>query len=110
MRSWLVMLFWVLVPLQLSWAAADTPLMHDTHHASARHCAHQHAPDPTQNPDAGATHAECSTCHTSCPLACLGGSRLAVADATTLGTTGTSLLPASQHPARPERPQWIARA
>jgi len=110
MRSWLVIFLWVLAPLQLSWAAADTRVAQDSTHTIASHGAHPHASAQPQSTDASAAPADCSTCHTSCAMACPVEARQAVAGTTVLPTVGTALLPASHHARRPDRPQWFARA
>lgn len=110
MRSWLVIVFWVLVPLQLSWAAAHARVTHDTAHASARHCSHSHASAHMHTADAGEGHADCSTCHNGCSMPCPGEAGPSIDGASALSSTGTTWQPASHHARRPDRPQWVARA
>lgn len=111
MRSWLVIFLWVLLPLQLSWAAAGQADAQGNGPVAAVHCSHLHCADNATGAEAGANHADCgTTCHNAGSLALFNEPRRILASAAVLPPTDTAVLPASQPADLPERPQWAAVA
>ncbi|MDW5441515.1 hypothetical protein [Polaromonas sp. SM01] len=114
MRRWLIVLLFVFVPLQLSWAAVSAYCQHETGSAAQHvgHHQHQHQADPDQGDSSKPTStvgmdADCGACHAggstaifgSAPLPALGvpsGARIA-------HQIRTSPPPP---PSLPERPNW----
>lgn len=113
MRSWLTVLLWVLLPLQLSWAAVGgwdagrcaPAVLHASHGACP--C------PPTATPAREAAEASGLLAHLACE-SCHGQSHLAGPSPPATGPLPTATVFAevaatahpSPPPARPERPRW----
>ncbi|RBA23547.1 cation efflux protein, CzcI family [Herminiimonas fonticola] len=118
MKRLLIILMLIVVPLQLSWAAAAVYCEHESNPKTVHfgHHEHQHIASAEETKadkfkSAAAVDGDCTSCH-------LGG--IAILTIPTPGltldllgapaiTTGNPLL-ASSRPARPERPKWAVAA
>lgn len=115
MRSWLVVLLLVLMPLQFSWAAMGAFCQHergsDASHAG--HHAHEHrsqgdSDDATVQTAASVADADCGTCHAGCSITAPDTQDGAGATASASWALGRSAQPRSAPFDVPERPQWHA--
>lgn len=114
MKRLLIILMLIVVPLQLSWAAAAAYCEHESNpktvhfgHHEHKHVASAEEIKTDKFKSAAAVDGDCTSCH-------LGGIAILTIPAPALAldvlgapaiTTGNSLL-ASSRPARPERPKW----
>ena len=106
MRSWLAVLLWVLLPLQLSWAAVGDGRCTPARHAFCQ-CT-QTAPTHSQDGEAGAAHLACEVCHGQVHLAGPSPHAVAAGPRTTVFAPLAAAARASPPPSRPERPKWPA--
>jgi len=115
MRSWLVVLLLVLMPLQFSWTAVGAFCQHergsDASHAG--HHAHEHrsqsdSDDATVQTAASVADADCGTCHAGCTIAAPDAQADVGAMASASWDLGRSAQPRSAPFDVPERPQWHA--
>lgn len=107
-----LILLLLILPLQAVWAAAGAYCQHEQS-AAAKHLGHhphQHqvmadGNDGSGKPSAGA-HADCSTCHLSCPAAAIVPQSFPIiAPALMVAAAPPGSLPSSFLD-RPERPKW----
>lgn len=117
MKRLLIIFMLIVVPLQLSWAAAAVYCKHETNPKTVHfgHHEHQHVASAdelkTDTPkSASAVDGDCTSCH-------LGGvALLTITPVITFDALSTSLiiadnsLLASSRPSRPERPKWAVAA
>lgn len=115
MRSWLVVLLLVLMPLQFSWAAMGAFCQHErgSEASHAGHHAHEHrgqsdADAATSQTAASVADADCGTCHASCSIAAPDAQAGVGAMASASWDLGRSAQPRSAPFDVPERPQWRA--
>lgn len=115
MRSWLVVLLLVLMPLQFSWAAVGAFCQHergsDASHAG--HHAHEHrsqsdSDGATSQTAASVADADCGTCHAGCSIAAPDVQASVGTTASASWALGRSAQPRSAPFDVPERPQWHA--
>jgi hypothetical protein len=115
MRSWLVVLLLVLMPLQFSWAAMGAFCQHkcgsDASHAG--HHAHEHrsqsdSDGATSQTAASVADADCGTCHAGCSIAAPDAQAGVGATTSASWALGRSVQPRSAPFDVPERPQWHA--
>ncbi|MFC7299500.1 cation efflux protein, CzcI family [Herminiimonas aquatilis] len=117
MKRLLIIFMLIVVPLQLSWAAAAVYCEHETNPKTVHfgHHEHKHIASADElktdiSKSASAVDGDCTSCH-------LGGVALLTitpsitfdALSTSLTITDNSLL-ASSRPSRPERPKWAVAA
>jgi hypothetical protein len=115
MRFWFIVFLAILMPLQLSWAAAGRYCQHEVDGASKHVGHHTHQHQVAERAEAGDNLAkkisvdlDCGTCHAGCSMA---SNEPYTVENVSLNLTFASrsvvkLIPASQD--RPERPQWYA--
>jgi len=103
MRSWLAILLLMLVPWQLSPAAAGLPAPHESVAHAVVHCTH---PSAAASQADVAVHADCGTCHNGCAIALPDEPRRSLASTPAFPPTGPAALPASRPADLPDRPQW----
>ena len=115
MRSWLVVLLLVLMPLQFSWAAMGAFCQHergsDASHAG--HHAHEHrsqsdSDGATSQTSASVADADCGTCHAGCSIAAPDAQAGMGAMASASWASLRAVQPRSAPFDVPERPQWHA--
>lgn len=106
----------LLLPLQSAWAAASAYCQHEQGVATQHfgHHAHQHQTATDSNDGGGksplSVHADCSSCHLSCPAATASVRSIVVM------TSGSPVLAehpdalSSVFPDSPERPKWAPAA
>ncbi len=118
MRSWLsLLLLLVLLPLQLSWAAAASYCRHEAQAPGAAHWGHHqhrtHAAQPQDDAPGGQLQVDvdCAPCHAASAVA------LVAQSAAGAPCGAPSRQPAAAEPARashvcdpPDRPNWPARS
>ncbi|CAL61757.1 conserved hypothetical protein; putative periplasmic cation efflux system protein czcI [Herminiimonas arsenicoxydans] len=118
MKRLLIILMFVIVPLQLSWAAAAVYCEHETNPKSVHfgHHEHKHIASAAEgktdvSKSAAAVDGDCTSCH-------LGGIAILTIPVPAMAldlvsapsiTAGNPLL-ASSRPSRPERPKWAVAA
>lgn len=113
MRSWLVVVLMVLLPLQLSWAATGQYCQHevDTSAKHLGHHVHQHR-NVEQNDSSAdqakavATDADCGTCHSGCSMAIQHPESICNAPASLAFASGPRAQPTHAPVDPPYRPQW----
>jgi hypothetical protein len=117
MRTWLALLILVLLPLQLTWAAAGNYCQHEGGSAASHmgHHVHKHGSslgDKTQeNPSKlGATDADCSTCHAGSAFVLYAQLPHVDTSAAFVLIEGQQKLVASPPLGVPDRPQWLPLA
>lgn len=112
MRRFVAILMLVLLPLQVSWAAAAVYCQHETAAEAAHFGHHEHRHDGHAADGAadaklpGAVDGDCSVCHAICAVAVFAASAPAVVAADTAVAVPFPDPPASAPTARPERPNW----
>lgn len=118
MKRLLIILMFLIVPLQLSWAAAAAYCEHETNPSTVHfgHHEHKHIASTDEakidgSKSAAAADSDCTSCH-------LGGIAILTMPAPSMAldlvsapsiTAGNPLL-ASSRPSRPERPKWVVAA
>lgn len=110
MRSWLVVLLLVCLPLQWSWAGSDVRERHDGGTTMVLSSHAVEAADAANDPHANTHTADCGGCHHGCSLALLGAPRAMHAVAQVVPAARATAWPASRPADLPERPQWRAVA
>lgn len=115
MRSLLVVLWLVLMPLQLSWAAMGDYCLHERGSAASHlgHHAHEHLNQSDVSGTASQTpsnlgDADCGTCHAGCAFAALDAQIGWVVPSSGIWVAGNSAQPSSIPFDLPERPNWSA--
>lgn len=117
MKRLLIILMFLIVPLQLSWAAAAAYCEHETNPSTVHfgHHEHKHIASADEKADtsksAAAVDGDCTTCH-------LGGiailsmpvPMMALDLISAPSIIGGNPLLASSRPSRPERPKWANAA
>lgn len=114
MRRCLIVLLFVLVPLQLSWAAVSAYCQHETGSAAQHvgHHQHQHQADtdeadrslPTKT---AGMDADCGACHAGSASAIFGSVRLPALGVPSGARIGHQIRNSSSPPpSLPERPNW----
>ena len=114
MRRWLFVLFLLVLPFQMVWAAAAPYCAHEAQTSTKKHFGHhehQHAaggemaPALGDNPgDAGGHHTDCKSCHLGCSGA-LSIVELVIGSLPRGGNLGVAAQRYTSHvPAGPERP------
>ncbi len=119
MRTWLVIVMMVLLPLQLTWAATTAYCAHEKGLQASHvgHHTHRHAgvDERAAATDMGKMSTakvdlDGGTCHASCPAALGKTPLVATLSAPPLIPDGNTHALPSAWDSRPDRPQWMALA
>lgn len=110
MRRWLAIFLLVLLPLQLSWAAAAPYCQHETgaavqHFGHHEHKHHQGSADTTDVPSFAAD-SDCAACNAGCAAATVTVPSLALDAAPPALAPWYPHVPTSPPATQPERPNW----
>jgi len=117
MRRWLTILLLVLIPLQLTWAAAASYCQHESGAATKHFGHHEHRhqakagePDQGKTKSLGTVDVDCSFCHACCAAIPAGKHDVPPLGIASLSVTSHLDGSVSAFPSRPERPNWAALA
>lgn len=111
MRRWLAILFMVILPLQLGWAAVSAYCQHESG-AAANHLGHhdhhhQVAGGDEPGSKAAGTDYDCSFCKAAgCTALPSDAGTSSAGILTTLAVAPPSIDLLAGHPSEPERPKW----
>ncbi|MBK9623505.1 MAG: hypothetical protein IPO38_02795 [Rhodocyclaceae bacterium] len=106
----------LLLPLQSVWAAASSYCQHEQGVATQHfgHHTHQHQVTTDSNDGTGKSplnvHADCSSCHLSCPAVTESVRSIAVTASGSLVVADHLDALSSVFPDHPERPKWVPAA
>jgi hypothetical protein len=113
MRRWLTIFLLVLIPLQLSWAAAASYCQHESGAAAKHFGHHEHQHNAADGKDAFPDPAkttggdpDCASCHAGCASVLLSAVTGASLADSSLDTTEYGARLTSPPFERLERPQW----
>lgn len=109
MRRWLAILFMVLIPFQLGWAAVSAYCQHESGAAADHlgHHEHRHVGDDRDfGSDAGAAHVDCGFCHAAGAAALTSSAHSPVLDSPPTELAPSRVRIPAPHPTEPERPKW----
>jgi len=106
----------LLLPLQSVWAAASAYCQHEQDSTAQHfgHHTHQHKASTDSNDGTGKSplnvHADCSSCHLSCPAATESARSITIPASGSLVLADHPRALSSVFPDHPERPKWVPAA
>ncbi|WP_317205867.1 DUF2946 family protein [Janthinobacterium sp.] len=111
MKKIFLILLLLVMPLQMSWAAASAYCQHEEGRAARHlgHHGHEHkakAEQPASKKDGGAPHSDCNFCHGIGQASFPAGAALAVFSPASGPIAGAPFFYASHIPDGPKRPDW----
>ena len=116
MKRFALIFLMLLLPLQSLWAAATAYCQHEQGVATQHfgHHTHQHQASTDSNDGSGKSplnvHADCSSCHLSCPTVTESVRSIAVTASGSLVVADHLDALSSVFPDHPERPKWVPAA
>jgi hypothetical protein len=115
MRRWFFIVMLILLPVQLSWAAASAYCQHTAPHTTPHpgHHVHEHAQSPSgdsNTADTGTLENDCGVCNAGCSLALHTATPNATLGHGHLRASAPTPVPLRHYQDLPDRPQWATLA